>query len=72
MVVKNQNSRYSCNSTPLLGSGSIAIATFFVFHSIFSGIVWMDKHDCDERICFPKNGCNGNRKPFPLLLQQLL
>ena len=31
--------------------------------TIFSRIVWIDKsHDCDEIICFPNNGCHGNRK----------
>ena len=47
--------------------GCTFMTTFFEdvlsvwFH--FSGLVWIDKlHYLDWRICFPNNGCLGNRK----------
>ena len=45
----------------------------YLFNSIFSGIVWIDKLR-NEGTCFPNNGCHGNTKKaiFPLPCQRLL
>ena len=46
------------------GTNNIYIFIYlYDISSIFSGIVWIDKlHHFHERICFPYNGCQGNRR----------
>ena len=67
---KIKESKFYCNLTPSLGSGSLAISRRYtlqqvfgvalLFDSTFSRLVWIDKpHDCDERVCFLYNGSYG-------------
>ena len=43
------------------------LSSLYLFDSIFSDIVWIDKlHNCVKRICFnvPGNGCKKEKKYF--------
>ena len=50
MITKIKKTNFGVEDTSLQ---QFLLSSFYLFHSIFSGIIWINKlHNCVEGICF--------------------